>query len=353
VPLDAAPDYRLFSRVVREPDRLSALTAVEYSRVIDAARDARLLGWLIARSDERGAPPDPPDWLADRLANARAWSREYERALTWEIDRLERAFLDTDLPWILLKGAAYVAAGLAPGRGRRVADIDVLVRESDLARAERVLIDHGWEHKTLDPYDERYYREWMHELPPLVHKERQSVVDVHHAILPRTSRLHPPTERLMERAVVTGSGLRVLCPSHMTLHAAAHLFHDGEIAGALRDLVDLDALLRAFALEPSFWDDLTKEAEALDLTRPAYYTLRYSQRWFGTPVPAEVTSDAARWAPPGATVRLMDALVDRAIAGRGEGSGAAAWALYVRSHWLRMPPLQLARHLTRKALSRP
>jgi hypothetical protein len=31
-------------------------------------------------------------------------------------------------------------------------------------------------------------------------------------------------------------------------------------------------------------------------------------------------------------------------------AGAALLALYVRGHWLRMPPLLLARHLTIKAL---
>ena len=33
-------------------------------------------------------------------------------------------------------------------------------------------------------------------------------------------------------------------------------------------------------------------------------------------------------------------------------AGLARWLLYVRSHWLRMPPLLLARHLLRKSLRR-
>ena len=45
--------------------------------------------------------------------------------MRWEIDRLRRAFLHTGQTWILLKGAGYIAAGLPPGRGRRVADIDM------------------------------------------------------------------------------------------------------------------------------------------------------------------------------------------------------------------------------------
>jgi hypothetical protein len=51
----------------------------------------------------------------------------------------------------------------------------------------------------------------------------------------------------------------------------------------------------------------------------------------------------------------MDFLAFRALMpGGGErdpwGAGAARWLLYVRSHWLRMPPWLLTRHLTIKAL---
>jgi hypothetical protein len=47
----------------------------------------------------------------------------------------------------------------------------------------------------------------------------------------------------------------------------------------------------------------------------------------------------------------MDVLVERTLQGRrAVGSDASALALYIRSHWLRMPPLMVARHLLRKRL---
>jgi len=151
-------------------------------------------------------------------------------------------------------------------------------------------------------------------------------------------------------AALLEGGLRVLSPAHMVLHAAAHLFHDGEIAGAIRDVVDLDRLLRHFGEEEKFWDELSREARELNLTRPTYYAVRYSQRLLNTPVPREALADISSWAPAWPVRMAMDTLVERTLPGKHDsGSSAAALALYVRSHWLRMPPLLLAGHLLRKS----
>jgi hypothetical protein len=349
--IDVAPDYRLLARVLREPAQIDRLSPEEFSRAMDAADAARLLGWLLERRRERPALPDPPLWLADRLVTAEARAIGYERALRWEINRLQRAFLGTGVTWVLMKGAGYIAAGLPPGVGRRVADIDIMVAERDLPRVEQIVREHGWEIPEMDPYDVRYYREWMHELPAMVHRDRRSVLDVHHGILPKTSRRKPPPERLLERSVVE-NGFRVLCPSHMILQGAAHLFHDGEVAGCIRDLVDLDQLLRAFGSVEGFWDDLIVEAQALDLMRPTYYVLRYAQFEFGTPLPDSVAATVAGWGPPAPIRSLMDRLVRSAIAASKRNAPIAAFGLWVRMHWGKMPPTLLMRHLTRKATMR-
>jgi len=347
--IDVALDYPMLARVLRDPSELNRLSAEEFSRTIDAADAARLLGWLLERCRERNLPLSPPGWLADRLVTADARARGYERALRWEINRLQRAFLGTGLTWILMKGAGYVAANLPPGNGRRVADIDIMVAERDLSRVEQLLNEHGWEIPEMHPYDTRYYREWMHELPAMVHRDRRSVLDVHHGILPKTSRLKPSPERLLAHSIVV-NGLRVFCPAHMILQGAAHLFHDGDVAGAIRDLVDLDQLFREFGRDERFWPELVAETEALDLRRPAYYAVRYARLEFGTPVPAETLRAIERWAPPSVVRYSMDSMVRRSIAASRRTAPVAAFGLWVRMHWGKMPALHLVRHLTRKSL---
>jgi len=126
------------------------------------------------------------------------------------------------------------------------------------------------------------------------------------------------------------------------------------MADALRELVDIDDLLRHFAAnEPRFWEQFWQRAEALDLARPAYYGLRYAKELQGTPVP-EFLVEASKAGAPSALGRwLMDRLVPRALFPQHPDALSrlttlARVLLYVRSHWVKMPALMLVRHLSRK-----
>ncbi len=233
-----------------------------------------------------------------------------------------------------------------------------MVPRESLEAVERKLLIYGWVPSHRDAYDQRYYRQWMHELPPFQHVKRQSILDVHHSILPQTARLHPDPEQLRTAAVrVEGyADVRVLCPEDMVLHSATHLFHDGELEHGLRDLVDLDLLLRHFS-DSAFWDRLVPRAERLELLRPLFYALRYATRLLATPVPAHVIEAAAAGRPANALRGVMDQLFTKGLMPHHPMSdaaftGLARWTLYVRSHYLRMPPHLLLPHLARKAVRR-
>ena len=195
---------------------------------------------------------------------------------------------------------------------------------------ENALTIHGWSTTHHNAYDQRYYRQWMHELPPLRHNTRATVLDVHHAILPLTARLKPSSAKLLaaSRPLAGHDRLRVLCPADMVLHSATHLFHNEELSHGLRDLTDLDILLRHFGPEPGFWEELPRRAAELDLVRPLYYGLRFASHFLGTPVPSETRrrADAGQTAanrrpPDGCAVRPGFAAGRRAR----RGPAHAAW----------------------------
>jgi hypothetical protein len=250
-------------------------------------------------------------------------------------------------------------AKLPPARGRIFHDVDIMVPKNKLEAVERALRWHGWFASHLDAHDQRYYRQWGHELPPLRHIKRQTTLDVHHTIVPVTARARLDPKKLFSAAyTLTGEkGLRVLAPADMVLHSASHLFRTGEWENGLRDLVDLDDLLCHFGRAQPFWPELVKRAQELDLIRPLYYALRYAQRILGTPVPEEILEKACVGRPRRFTLPLMDAAFTRALAPDHPSCDTALtkparFFLYVRSHYLRMPLHLLIPHLIRKAFKR-
>jgi hypothetical protein len=212
----------------------------------------------------------------------------------------------------------------------------------------------------VNPYDEQYYRRWAHELPPMTHPQRQVEVDLHHNILMRTARLNPSAALLLADALdVPGSKFKVLAPVDMALHAIVHLFYGGEIDGALRELVDIDALLRRpfHGTQAEFWERFWPRVEALDLARPAFYGLRYAAGRLGTQVPPEIMQAAQAGAPSAAVLRVMDGIVRRSLfprpfEGHDRVGSMARGAAYLRSHWVKMPPGMLVRHLSLKFAAR-
>jgi len=342
---------------LRDPAAAAQLGLRDWEVLLRLARYQRLHARLAVSFRREGLLDHAPEPVARHLRAYIAMSQAHDRTVRWEVDRIAAAIRGTDVPVLLLKGAAYLMSGLPVAAGRLAEDVDILVPKDQLAAVEASLLEHGWEAVKADPYDQSYYRRWMHELPPLRHSRRHSTIDVHHTILPETSRLKPDAQELIRAATPLSGAANVLVlrPTDMVLHGSAHLFHDGSIGGALRDLIDLDDLLRHFARDPAFWEELLPRAARLDLGRPLFYTLRYASRLLGTPVPASALAAAEAHRPGAVALALMDRLVPAALAPidpERPGGGLKRWLLYVRSHWLRMPPTLLAYHLGTKSVKR-
>lgn len=346
--------------VLRDPARMAGLPLAGWDLLLRQALAANLTASLYCLADEHGLLAGVPAAPRRHLEWAGVLLRRHADGVRWEVARIQAALAALDTPLILLKGAAYTMAALPPARGRLFSDIDILLPRDAIPEAEAALMLAGWMSHHHDDYDQRYYRIWMHEIPPLQHVQRGSVIDVHHAILPLTAAARPDPDLLRGAAVALPGhpGVQVLAPADMVLHSATHLFYDGEFDKGLRDLLDLHRLLCQFGAEAGFWDALAPRALALGLGRPLFYALRYTARLLGTPVPPAVVDALASAAPGAALLALMDALFLRALlplhaSCAGPLTGLAHGLLYIRGNWLRMPPLLLARHLFHKAFISP
>ena len=351
----------LIREALLAPQTLAAFSALDWDLLIRQGRRANLLARLANALGEKGLLDAVPEAPRQHLDSALRITARQTIAVGWEVECLRRAFAGSGVPLILLKGAAYLMAGLPASAGRVFSDVDIIVPKRLIGQAEGALMAHGWHGAEMDAYDQRYYREWMHEIPPMTHVRRGTTVDVHHSLLPETARVKVNAAALFDHLIeVPGHpGVQMLPPVDMLLHSAAHLFQEGELENGQRDLFDLDSLLRHFGADPAFWPALLPRAHVLGLLRPLHYALRCTHTMLGTPVPPEVLATAAAdGGPPGWVDRLMDFCYRRALrpvhaSCDDRWTHAARLALYVRSHWIRMPLHLLAVHLGRKALQRP
>lgn len=349
----------LISALLR-PDSVDSLDEADWDLLIRQGRRANLLGRLAHSLRNRGRLEQLPAAPRHHLQSALLMVERQHQAMRWEVECILAAMEGRVEPVILLKGAAYIMAGLPAAQGRTFSDVDVLVPRALLAQTESQLMIHGWQGSHHDPYQQRYYRLWSHEIPPMRHVRRGATIDVHHGILPETSRTRCNNAAFMASPLpVEGMpGLYVLKPQDMLLHSATHLFHEGELGNGLRDLFDLDSLFRHFGQASGFWASLADRAQATGLGRPLYYAVRYTRNILGTPMPESFVESVARFAPPALVQAVQDACYLRALRPHhascwSVGADLASRALYIRSHWLRMPLPMLAGHLIHQALARP
>lgn len=343
-------------RFLRDPHSANDFRIADWENLLRSARRSQLLArvaWLASRA---GLDREIPAKVELHLQSSLRIAESHARSVSWETQQIHKALADWEIPFILLKGAAYISADLDAGQGRLMSDIDIMVPREKLESAEKALIEHGWFPTKLNAYDQRYYRTWMHELPPLRHLDRGTSLDVHHTILPPTAALKPDVKKLWQASAPVGTNplVRVLAPVDMILHSAVHLFHDGDMQHGLRDLADIDALIKEFSRHDGFWETLTRRAIELDLIWPCCYALKYCQFWLATPVPEKVLATVGK---VGAPSRLANGIMDKILCAclgavlepkPGAFAQISNFVMYVRSHYLRMPLHLLLPHLLRK-----
>ena len=348
-----APHVRLLLGMLSDAAGCTELTLDSWDTLVRTARAARLLGVLAVRIERAELTRRLPEPVTNHLRAATAEAQFLRQMTLRQLNVVAETLRPLGARLLALKGSAYILRDSECAFGRLPRDLDIMVARDRLDEVEQALLSAGWKFQKTDRYDQHYYRAWSHELPPMRAPAMPLELDVHHSILPPVGRLRPDARDLIDAAVpVThDSCWWTLCPADQLLHAAAHLFQDSDCVERLRDLIDIDGLLRELAgADPNFWGTLLERAQKLNLGRPLWYSTAFCRAWLDTPVPQAVVSEIERFAPPTPSRALMVSLAARVLppihpdleAGLADRSAGAA--LEFRALWLRMPPWTLAYH---------
>ena len=350
-----AEHHQLLLEAIAQPADLVNYNNQQWELLLRLARRAQLSGYLAARLEKGGMLDSIPLRAANLLRSSLIQAKKQQQSVNWELNRVIWALDGREVSLIVLKGMAYLLLDLPNAAGRIFADLDLLVSKEDLGLIESSLLEKGWQHHALTDYDERYYREWSHEIPALVHPERGVEVDVHHTLSSPLGKLKIDPLPFRKAAVrVQGKDIYVLNPEDMLLHCAVNLFQNNELADDLRHLVDFNEMLQFFIhRQPDvFQQKLIERANQLGLGNPLFYSLYFSRLLLRSPVSTDLEQQLDR--KPGWIARhVMHYCVPLALLPQhpdqpSKRAVLARLVLYLRSHWLRMPLYRLLPHLTYK-----
>lgn len=334
-------------RFLLDPSAVAAFDAETCSLLVAEARRAGLLSRLACRCKVLGLLPDLPVRTRWQLEAALIQGEAFRQDVQRELSHIASTLARIDTPVLLLKGASYVALGLPAAEGRIFSDIDLLVASPQIASVEAELMLGGWVTGQIEAYDERYYREWSHEIPPLIHLKRGTTIDLHHSLVMPTCRIPINSAAMLAKATPVGDGSRWwrLQDEDLLLHSIAHLLLNGEFERGLRDLWDIDVLLRHFSgSDAAFWGRLDRRAQEVGLRKMLGQALWLARRYFATPIPDHYL--------PRQRVSLL-AVLEHAVKPRHPETRPAAQAiadliLLVREVYLRLPGRLLLVHLIHK-----
>tara|TARA_R110000744_G_scaffold114135_5_gene213524 strand:+ start:4287 stop:5369 length:1083 start_codon:yes stop_codon:yes gene_type:complete len=329
-----------------------SISLVEWELLIRIAREASVLPRVAYALDT--VMESVPEYAQTHLISAKYHAKLLAQQVQFEAREFKRILpVELQAEIIYLKGAAYTLSGCTAGRGRVFSDIDMLVSKTNLREVEARLSVYAWFTQPTDDYDDMYYRQWAHEIPPLKHSGRGTILDVHHNLVPLISGKAPDINDFTAGARTLSCGARVLSPGAMILHSAVHLFYQEEYHHGFRDLSDLHLLFSEFGCEQAFWDELFILAQKTGFGLELALALRYVNMLFDTHIPQAELHKSQLWLPPKIKLKIFDWIYSRVLQPHHtlcnvSGLGLANTMALVRGHWIKMPVHILLMHTAAK-----
>jgi hypothetical protein len=323
----------------------SDLTPKNWEHIIRVTRGALVLSRIAANYTSKFKVP-LPDFVIEQFEAISRHAELFRQQVFFEARELNQHINTcTSQPAIFLKGAAYILSENVAGDGRIFSDIDILVKKDDLPDIEKRLQAFAWFPNAINDYDQKYYREWAHEIPPLVRAGRGTVVDIHHNLIPLISGKAPDISLFLEQLQQLDSGYYVLSAHAMTLHSIVHLFYQEEFIHGFRDMSDLHLLFSKnndSPDSPDFYANLLTLAQNTRFCRELFYACRYLKSIFNTDIDENFLAELSVFAPAKPKLIVMDWLFFRVLLPRHslvnkEFTSTAHQVAFVRGHWLKMP----------------
>lgn len=335
------------------PERALQLDEAQWVPVIRILRHQQLLARYAERLRVNQLFEQLPDYAKHHMLNTEVLANKQCHQVLFEADELVRLLAPLNVEPVFLKGAAYsLGYRLSVGKGRTYSDIDILVPKEAITAVEQRLSLHGYFSEPMSDYDQRYYRRWTHEIPPVRHHSRGTVLDIHHNLVPPVSGRAPEMHFFDSHLQVSAEGHKMLSLAGLTLHSLIHLLFNEDFKNAFRDLTDLHLLFSQCTEQD--WQQLVQLAQQTGFEFELFLASRYCETLLHSPIPKSFRQQLDKVRPNKLRMRLLDAMFLRVLCPRHPvidrwPHKMADWLVWLRGHWLKMPLPILIWHLLAKS----
>jgi hypothetical protein len=206
-----------------------------------------------------------------------------------EIPQMLRVLQATGIEVVLLKGAHLAEVVYANRALRPMYDVDILVRQTDLLRAEVKLLEMGYGPAAIS--NNGFDFAGHHHLPPLA-KPGGGKIEIHWSIERPDTPFKIDVDGLWKRArpaMIAGVEVLVLSPEDLILHLCLHASFDHEYDFGIRSLWDIAEVLRHYRDEID-WEQVALRAGQWGVGKYVYLTLHLACELVGAAVPDGVMS---------------------------------------------------------------
>ncbi|BFT31005.1 nucleotidyltransferase family protein [Alteromonas sp. D210916BOD_24] len=331
------------------PSLLKALNVKEWNSLVFVLRKEKMLARFYERIKQVASVEMIPADARRHFSNAALMSEKQNKMAVIEAKGLQTSLSTTADYLVFLKGAGYAIADHVASKGRLYSDIDLVVPKKDLRDVESTLTIFGWIGKELDDYDERYYREWSHEIPPLYHHRRGTVLDVHHNFIPPVSGVKFDIEKFIHNYSHKVGELTILTEPAMFYHSAIHLLLNEDNSSAFRDITDL--YLIAHEEPATIFENVMAIAKEFGFEKVCLTAFSILSRRFDITLPVDAQRQISQGLRGVAHIeaKLLEAVTMPKHSDLIEGNlPVYQFLAEVRAHWLKMPIGVLCSHIAVK-----
>jgi len=333
------------------PELSKRLSLKLWQSLILVLRNQQLLACYSERFKQMRVFDDIPAKIKRHFLNADVLAANHRKQVEFEAEELKQSLVGKQQFLIFLKGAGYTLSKAKVGENRIYNDIDVLADKQSISAIERRLSLLGWLSEDLTEHDDKYYRKWAHEIPPLRHGRRGTIIDIHHNIVPIISGRQLDADLFAAQSVTTTEGFQVLSFPAMTLHSLIHLFFNEDVKKGYRDLIDIHTLMTSNNNQ-EFWLTLVKLAKETGFALELFLACRYTQKLLETKIPDDVVREISQFKPW--NMSLLDFMYSNTLKPnhpicRGSSFELAEFLVLIRGHFQKMPLHILIFHLFTKS----